>query len=54
MADEHRLVMDEDEQVARLLAEDARKSSLKYSALGLDALLPQRLVNRIDQDGDGD
>jgi hypothetical protein len=31
-----------DEYVAKLLAEDARKSSVKYSSMGLSALLPKR------------
>lgn len=31
-----------DEYVAKLLAEDARNSSIKYSSMGLSALLPKR------------
>lgn len=31
-----------DEYIAKLLAEDARKSSIKYSSEGLSALLPKR------------
>lgn len=32
----------DDEYVAKLLAEDAKKSSVRYSSLGLSALLPRR------------
>ena len=31
-----------DDYVASLLAKDAKDSSIKYSALGLQALLPRR------------
>lgn len=31
-----------DEYVAKLLAEDAKNSSIKYSSMGLSALLPER------------
>jgi hypothetical protein len=34
--------LDDDEYVAKLLAEDARRSSSKYASQGLSALLPQR------------
>ncbi|KAF7509301.1 hypothetical protein GJ744_008195 [Endocarpon pusillum] len=34
-----------DEYVAKLLAEDARKSSIRYSSMGLTALLPKRATN---------
>ncbi|KAI1610320.1 hypothetical protein EDD36DRAFT_322305 [Exophiala viscosa] len=33
---------DDDEYVAKLLAEDARKSSLKYATMGMSALVPKR------------
>ena len=32
----------DDEYIGKLLAKDARESSIKYSALGLQALLPKR------------
>ena len=32
-----------DDFVASVMAQDARQSSLKYSALGMQALLPKRL-----------
>jgi hypothetical protein len=35
---------DDDEYVARLLAEDARKSSIRYASMGMSALLPKRCV----------
>jgi hypothetical protein len=34
--------LDEDEYIAQLLAKDARESSLKYSALGMQAFIPKR------------
>ena len=37
--------LDDDAYVARLLAEDARKSSANYAAVGLSALLPKRPTN---------
>jgi len=33
-----------DDYVAQLLAKDARESSIKYSALGMQAYLPRRYV----------
>jgi len=33
---------DEDEYIAQLLAKDARDSSLKYSAVGMQAFMPKR------------
>ena len=36
--------LDDDAYVAQLLAEDARKSSASYAAVGLSALLPKRSV----------
>lgn len=33
-----------DDYVASLLAKDAKESSIKYSAMGLQAFLPQRYV----------
>lgn len=35
---------DDDDYVAKLLAEDAKKSSHRYAAVGLSALLPQRPI----------
>lgn len=35
-------VNDDDDYVAQLLAQDAKNSSLKYSALGLQAYMPKR------------
>lgn len=32
----------DDEYVAKLLAEDARKSSVRYASAGMSALLPKR------------
>ena len=34
--------INDDEYVARLLAKDARESSIKYSAVGLPAYYPKR------------
>jgi hypothetical protein len=34
--------IDSDDYVAKLLAEDAKNSSIKYSSMGLSALLPKR------------
>jgi hypothetical protein len=34
--------LDSDEYIANLLAKDARDSSIKYSSMGLSALLPKR------------
>ncbi len=34
-----------DDYVAKLLAEDAKNSSMKYSSMGLSALLPQRYIS---------
>jgi hypothetical protein len=34
--------LDEDGFIAQLLAKDARESSLKYSALGMQAFIPKR------------
>lgn len=33
-----------DDYVAQLLAKDARESSIKYSALGMQAYMPRRYV----------
>ena len=35
---------EDDDYVAKLLSEDARKASLRYAAVGLQALLPKRWV----------
>lgn len=34
--------LDDDEYIAKLLADDARTSSVKYASLGMSALLPER------------
>lgn len=36
--------LDDDDYVAQVLANEARDSSLKYSALGMGAYMPKRLV----------
>jgi hypothetical protein len=33
---------DDDDYVAKLLAQDAKNSSLKYSAMGMQAYMPKR------------
>ncbi|KAI5300483.1 hypothetical protein KEM56_002422 [Ascosphaera pollenicola] len=38
----HEFVADEDEYIARMLADDARQSSLRYSSVGVDAFLSTR------------
>lgn len=35
-----------DDYVAKLMTKDAGESSLKYSAIGLQALLPKRYLKR--------
>jgi len=40
----HQGDLDDDKYIAELLAEDARKSSLRYAAVGMSALLPKRYV----------
>lgn len=39
-----RETLDDDKYVAKLLAEDAKKSSLRYAQQGLSALLPRRPI----------
>lgn len=39
--------LEDDEYVANLLKEDARRSAKKYEMVGLDAFLPQRYVRRL-------
>jgi hypothetical protein len=34
--------LNDDKYVAELLAEDARKSSIRYASMGMSALLPKR------------
>jgi hypothetical protein len=36
--------LDDDEYVANLLKEDAKKTAKQYSLLGMDAFLPKRCV----------
>lgn len=37
-----------DDFVASLLTKDAKDSSIRYSALGIDAFLPKRYATEID------